>query len=511
MKKIYNYAIKGFLIVTFALFANLALAQNIQVQQVNVSANPTDCNTFTVTSSGTIWSLSYTVTGYSYAVSPGLITIKLVFADPFIILPAIGQYSHTATVNTANNIPAGNYTVKVEAWRGVNFESSMTTTTSVAACCVMNTNIATSDQFICLGDSAMLVSNSPGAIQYNWYDNTGQSVSTNDSLGLHFTTPGAYTYILEADNGACNGFDTVTVQVDTVPSFDLGGDLTFCADSTLSIDASISDPNATYLWSGGNTSASLIPDSTGTYSVTVNINACSSQDSINVTVNPNPIIFLPNDTAVCFNETVTLDVTQAGLTYSWNTGSTSSSLIADSSATYVLTVADANNCTATDDFTLTVHPEIVIGLADTASIATASDSIQLDAGVWASYSWSTGDTTQTIFVSSSNIYTVTVTDVNGCMATDNINVTVVGNENVAIPMLNVYPNPAQEVLNIHVGQLMYLIEKVAIYNNLGQLVGFGQLENGSQINIGQLPTGIYFVRLFDVSNKTLGIARFIKE
>jgi hypothetical protein len=229
-----------------------------------------------------------------------------------------------------------------------------------------------------------------------------------------------------------------------------------------------------------------------------------------VTFYPNPTVDLPNDTLVCFGQTVTLDVTQTGLSYAWNTGSTAGSIVADSSQTYTVTVTDGNSCTATADFTLTVNPEIIIGWMDTTSIP-QNDSIMLDAGNWVSYVWSTGDSTQTIYVSASGTYSVTVTDAQGCTGTASINAFVVNDTKVEIPTLNVYPNPTSQILNIEVGQLTYLIENATIYNHLGQLVHIGRLENGYQLNVTQLSTGVYYVRLLDVNNNVLGMARFIKE
>ncbi len=51
---------------------------------------------------------------------------------------------------------------------------------------------------------------------------------------------------------------------------------------------------------------------------------------------------------------------------------------------------------------------------------------------FSSYTWSTGETTQCINVNSSNTYTVTVTDANGCSATDSENFTALPSPSVSI-------------------------------------------------------------------------------
>jgi hypothetical protein len=63
-------------------------------------------------------------------------------------------------------------------------------------------------------------------------------------------------------------------------------------------------------------------------------------------------------------------------------------------------------------------------LPDTLSVCN-QDSVLLDAGVgYSTYAWSTGETSQTIYVSSSGSYSVAVTDSSGCAATDSVVVTV---------------------------------------------------------------------------------------
>ena len=57
------------------------------------------------------------------------------------------------------------------------------------------------------------------------------------------------------------------------------------------------------------------------------------------------------------------------------------------------------------------------------------DSVIVDAGAgWASYAWSNSATTQTTSVTTSGTYTVTVTDANGCTASDDVVVSVINGQ-----------------------------------------------------------------------------------
>jgi CSLREA domain-containing protein len=103
--------------------------------------------------------------------------------------------------------------------------------------------------------------------------------------------------------------------------------------------------------------------------------------------------------------------------------------------TYSVTkIYDANNCCA--DFsgssTITVNtlPTATITVAETSGntnndgILCAGASATLDAGIFSSWLWNTSATDQSISANTTGTYTVTVTDVNGCTATDDQLITV---------------------------------------------------------------------------------------
>ena len=81
----------------------------------------------------------------------------------------------------------------------------------------------------------------------------------------------------------------------------------------------------------------------------------------------------------------------------------------------------ANNCTATDDIVVTVNPLPTIDLGADTTLICAGTSETLDAGTgFASYLWSDGSTNQTLLATSAGTYTVSGTDVNGCIASDSM-------------------------------------------------------------------------------------------
>jgi PKD repeat protein len=90
---------------------------------------------------------------------------------------------------------------------------------------------------------------------------------------------------------------------------------------------------------------------------------------------------------------------------------------------YSVTVTNGA-CTATDTVNITLHAIPVLSLGpdmDLCQGATAS----LHGNVTGSYTWSTGETTDSIQVTQGGFYSATVTDANGCMDSDTVQVNVV--------------------------------------------------------------------------------------
>ena len=143
-----------------------------------------------------------------------------------------------------------------------------------------------------------------------------------------------------------------------------------------------------------------------------------------VTVNPLPTVDAGSDQIICMGASVALSGSGAQ-TYSWNNGITNGvSFTPSSTQTYIVTGTDVNGCTDTDQVTVTVNPSTSVNAGVDQSVCQGG-SVTLTATGAQTYSWTNGVANGVSFTPlSTQTYTVTGTNLNGCLSTDQVVVTV---------------------------------------------------------------------------------------
>lgn len=130
------------------------------------------------------------------------------------------------------------------------------------------------DVAFCTGDSVLLDAGA-GLDSVSW--NNGSITART----LYVKQGG--TYIAQGFKGACSGVDTIVVTEYALPTLALGADTVICIGDSILLDATQS-VTSSYLWSTGDTTATVWVNSANTYSVTVsNDGGCSATDSIAIT------------------------------------------------------------------------------------------------------------------------------------------------------------------------------------------------------------------------------------
>jgi len=298
----------------------------------------------------------------------------------------------------------------------------------------------------CYGDSLHIFSS--GGVQYSWSGPGGfASTLQNPTLYSIVTgSSGVYT-VTVTDASGCTGITTTTVVVNPLPVPTAISNSPICSGTLLILTGG---GGAHYLWSGPNgfTSSLQVPSisnatvlSGGTYNVTVtSSNSCVSTTSTLVTINALPMPVAGSNSPICSGDTLELTVTGAVGTYSWtgpggfsstdqNPNFPQSSNIL--SGLYTVTITDANSCTMVSSVNATVNT-IYPNIGNNSPICSGT-SLNMTASGGVLYSWSGPNSftsTQSNIVlpqsttSNNGIYTVTITDANGCVAELTTNVVI---------------------------------------------------------------------------------------
>jgi hypothetical protein len=263
--------------------------------------------------------------------------------------------------------------------------------------------------------------------------NTNIWALVSDSIG---TIPATSNLRIKFEKATSTEFriDDVTLSgtVDTMFVTPIGS-LNICSGQSLYLVSNIGSGN---LWSpGGELSQILTVTSAGTYfnSIT-DLNGCTmNSDTFTVSVNTSPVVDTIISTNLnCNNDssgtaTAVVSGGTAPLTYNWNSVPPQSSLSATGlhAGFYTFTVTDAVGCTASSGRLITqptalnvtassiTHPSF-IGASDGSIASAASGGIVPYSYSWNSTPVQTNDTATNL---TAGIYTITVTDSNGCTAT----------------------------------------------------------------------------------------------
>ena len=272
--------------------------------------------------------------------------------------------------------------------------------------------VANAGNDVTINEGEYVTLTASGGETYLWRNTneTSSSITVNPTV----TT----TYTVQVIRQGCSSEDTVIVSVIPTPIVaDAGNDITICEGDSVTLTAS---GGSDYQWSTGETSQSITvnPSTTANYTVTVSnsLNSASDSDSVLVTVNPLPIANAGSDITITNGESTTLIAT-GGTSYLWNTGETTSSISVSPTATTTYSVSvTENTCSSQAIVTVNVEdsiPPVTAYAGEDVAICENASTTLIGTG-GSSYTWNTGETTQSITVSptATTTYTVSVTDGN---------------------------------------------------------------------------------------------------
>jgi gliding motility-associated-like protein len=298
------------------------------------------------------------------------------------------------------------------------------------------------DGSICIGETTQLVATGAN-VAWAWSPNVAINDTTVQSPLVNPLITTTYT-VLVTDAAGCTGTGQITVTVNALPVADAGPNGQVCAGGTVQIGGSPTSPTGTgYLWSPaggldqpGDPNPDATPGATTTYTVTVtDANGCAAQDSTTVTVIPLPALEAGPDTGLCQGSNIQLNATGSG-SFNWSpaTGLNNPDIAnptAQPSVTTTYTVTlTANGCVSTDQLTITLLGLPNADAGDDRYLCPGFD-VQLQGSGGGAASWSPAATLSDPSIlaplaspTSTTTYTLTITDGNGCSATDDVTVQV---------------------------------------------------------------------------------------
>jgi len=328
-----------------------------------------------------------------------------------------------------------------------------------------------------------------------------------DSPSPSQSTLGTGDIVIEitASNG-CSSLDTFTItpansltaSVDSVASV-----FPVCADdefATLVIDVNGGSGMYSFNWSGASSISNTASDlGIGTYSVTVSDDeGCSAEvNNINIFIPPPISATVESLDPACVGDLGGFYVTEvmggSGEGYSFQVNTDPTTNIADTAGVfpgnYTVRVYDSEGCNFESQSITIAQPsvlevileannnEVTLGSEVDLSATIISSGIDLQPIQWNPEEGleftSANNTDATAFPIQDQVYQVTVTDINGCTASDELLIQV--NESVSIYIPNVFRQDLNETsenrfMKIYAGTSILSIDNVQIYDRWGSVI-----------------------------------------
>jgi gliding motility-associated-like protein len=268
------------------------------------------------------------------------------------------------------------------------------------------------DPSICPGIENQLIAEG-GYATYTWQDGTEEPM-------LDILLGGTYSLTVTDENG-CEGQASITVVENPPLEPEISGTESLCEgqNTELSLPANYSS----YSWNDGSTGATLLADTTGTYSVTVtDAEGCSGADDIQITVHSLPDASITGLLSFCADGQTTLSAPADASTYLWSDGSTDASITVSEADTYHLTVTDENGCQNTSSVLVQQVDELLPQINGPAEFCAGTNTLLTAEAGYSTYWWTGGNTTEQLSVDTAGIYQLIVTDANGCQGTTSVEV-----------------------------------------------------------------------------------------
>ena len=270
--------------------------------------------------------------------------------------------------------------------------------------CNLTAQITSSSNTLCDGDTVVYTASAssslPSTYQFTW--NTGDhsnAISVSDGASYTVTVTDAY---------GCTAIQTKQMTLYPAAVASISGGTVLCDNGSTTLTA---NGGNTYFWNTGSAQRIITVNQPGIYIATVQtVYGCTASDTVEVVAFANPVI--NGNTVFCSGDYTTLTAT-GGESYQWSTGATTASINVSTAGNYSVTVSTSNGCSGSASVTVIQNQADNVTISGNTVICSGIGTT-LTASSGANYIWSTGETTQSITANNPGVYSVTVTNSNGC-------------------------------------------------------------------------------------------------
>lgn len=301
---------------------------------------------------------------------------------------------------------------------------------------------------------------------------------------------------------------------------------TICAGDTYNMSVTGAD---TYTWNTGdmtNTLSNELYYTTPFQVIGTNaLTGCTATLNQVITVNPSPsVLVFANKQTICAGESVFLTAMGAS-NYTWSSSPSSNNVITASpltTTTYSVWGANAYGCSKMATQVINVNALPTVSASSSAPNQMCVGERQtLSATGAAAFTWvsNTSNIVQSgsnisINPTSTSVYTVTGTDINGCSNVATITQVVdpctgISKNLASGSSLNVYPNPGSGEYTVEI-QAALKSAHIEVVDITGKVIlNSNVTENKTTVNLTQYANGVYFLKL--QSEDSVDIIKLIKQ
>jgi hypothetical protein len=375
----------------------------------------------------------------------------------------------------------------------------------------INMTVTPQTSTICSNNSQTITAS--GASSYSW--STGAATPSINVAPLIYTAYTCTGSAIVGTVGACEALSNAVVYVNITPTISCPNGAICPTPGSFTL---VPTGAASYTYSGGSNVVS--PGVTTQYTITGTSGAgCPAANTVvtTVSVSNSPAVSIAGPTMICMGDAVYL-VGQGAITYSWDTGSNSASIIASpTSITSYTCIGGFGTCTAQAVTQLSVSNNPTLSAQSIPSIVCIGNTATLNAFGASTYSWSTGAVglTATVAPTANTDYTL-VGAINGiCSQTIVVTQSVISCIGMAEitsgnVVFSIYPNPNNGSFNVSISEFTNKTT-VQLYNAIGQAIFSEEVKASlTNVNLKQLPKGIYFIQLKE-ADKVIKTSRIIVE